>query len=95
MEKPTLEYWSSVSDYMAEHEKYPSVSLHDSGQGYGLNCEVKPDGNIKLKTVSGGGHGEMRTEDNGRTAEDWVNLIHEAEKVRKHYWPNEKAEQGR
>ncbi len=86
MSKPKLNYWHETHDHMAGHEKYPSVTLLDKNMGYGLSCEIEPDGNIKLVTRGGGGHGEETYEDAGRCAEDWINLITEAERVRQFYW---------
>lgn len=89
MEKPILEYWHRANDSMWDHEEYPSVSLEDRNsfeKWEGVTCEISPDDNVKLSTHSGGGHGEGTHDDSGKTAEEWINLLHEAKKVALHYW---------
>ena len=85
MKQPTLKYWSSIHDWMAEHPKYPSVSLltsHDQG----ISCTLRPDGTMELSTSSGGGHGDPRLDADGMIYDDWINLINEAKAVSEHYW---------
>lgn len=86
-EKPELKYWGGVSDVMAVHCEYPSVTL--IGKEYGLSGKIQPNGYIKIQTTAGGGHGEGRMDASAKSAEDWLNLINEAEMVRLYYYGSE------
>ena len=84
-----LKHWHEVSDIMAYDQQYASISL-SVDLGYGISCKLTQDGNIKIKTRSGGGHGEGIIDDNGRKALEWIELIKEAEMVADHYWGDTK-----
>ena len=77
-------YWHEIQDGMAYHETYPSISLL-MDMGYGLTCNVSRNGIMEITTESGGGHGEGRYRDKGRSFEDWIMLLHEAAKAADYY----------
>ena len=80
-----LKFFDNVSDVMANDSNFPSVLL-TSGYGYGISAELTPEGNVKLNTKSGGGHGDPSVEDSGRQIEEWLDLLGEVKIVSEHYW---------
>lgn len=80
--KPVLKHWESICDVMWSDDKFPSVTLYKGN----IQCSVYPDGNLKISTQSGGGHGEGMEKDCGRSADDWISMIKEAEKIAVFYW---------
>ncbi len=87
---PKLEYWNVFTYY----KDYPEIVLL-SKERNGLACRLKPSGNIQLKTHQGGGHGEPNFDDPGRTAQQWIDLIREAELIRKYYYEKEGKSDGK
>jgi len=86
MKKPILKYWHYICKLMADEKTCQEITLHlYKEDDHAIACHLKPNGNIKISTTSGGG-GYRRKHDEGRSAEDWVNLINEANSVANHYW---------
>jgi hypothetical protein len=83
MRKPTLYFWKKIDDTMAFDEEWPYVTLEANEPLY---CEITEKPVLQLETSSGGGHGISSCKDSGRSFQEWVNLLTEAERVRKHYY---------
>lgn len=80
-----LKYWDSVSTYMVDNPRWPSISF-SFDEYYSISCNISKDGKMKISTYSPSGHGEGSWEDDGRSVEDWINLIREAEEVAFYFW---------
>ena len=84
MEDYKLKYWTKLSNW-SYLDHHPHISLHMEGY-FCLTASVTPDGNIRITTHTSAGHGEPSWTHEGLTRTEWVDLIDEAELVRKHYF---------
>jgi len=74
--KPVLRYWDSLNIYTYN----VNLTLGTLACSFSLDSTK-----LNITTSSGGGHGEGTSEDGGRSAIDWINLLAEAEYVRNYY----------
>lgn len=80
MKEYKLEHWKRLTNF-GNH-----ITLADAECYASLECIVHQDGKLVLKTSSGSDHGEPSINDDGRTYEEWGELLNEAKRVYEFYY---------
>lgn len=80
MNEYELKHWKRLT------KNSKSIELANADCYASLSCRISPDGKLALKTNSGASHGEPSITDEGRTFDDWINLLTEAKAVYEFYY---------